>query len=614
LRASIRFIDSASGRASLLGPADFDGRGDIWYRGKSSLRYLKRSYGFKARDEANKPQSVSILGFPKDSDWVLYGPYPDKSLLRDVLAYELSNQMGHYASRTRFVEVFVNEGGGRLSLRDYMGVFVLEEKVKRADKRVNIRKLGTNDNTEPNITGGYLFKKDHLDESENVEPTWDGRPNFGGGNAGLRYGFPTGPGGFPADPSGFLPPNGGSRENAIGWETSRNAQPAVGQPPQESKSWVGELRSFLGSGNVQPQPAPQPGARRSQTVRRFEESRPAPGGLDLNDRSRREAIMVWGGNNRPVSDGRSFEEMFYTGQGNEFIYVDPEGTELTREQKNWLLNYLNSFERVLHGPNFRDPTNGYAAYIDAASFIDHHLLVEVTKNIDGFRFSTYYSKDRGGKLKMEPIWDWNLSFGNANGKQGQVAEYWYWPQLDDRQYGWFRRLFDDPDFGQLYVDRYAELRAGVFSLSNLNARIDHHVAELGEAQVRNFKRWPILGRRVWPNTFVGNSHAEEIGYMQDFIRKRLAWIDRQFVAAPSVVVSTAAGSSGLISLSVSAGKAYYTLDGTDPRMPGGDVSPSARLATDSFKLPAGGRLMARAKNDRRWSAPTHHEAGMTVIP
>lgn len=339
-------------------------------------------------------------------------------------------------------------------------------------------------------------------------------------------------------------------------------------------------------------------------------------GIDLNDRQRRglrEPIMVWDVNRRSAGDGRIFDEAFYTGQRNEFIYVDPEANELTREQKNWLLTYLNDFERVLYGPNFRDPTNGYAAYLDAASFIDHHLLVELTKNIDGFRFSTYYSKDRGGKLKMEPIWDWNLSFGNANGKQGQIAEYWYWPQLDDRQYGWFRRLFDDPDFGQRYADRYAELRAGVFSLSNLNARIDHHVAELGEAQVRNFKRWPILGRRVWPNTFVGNSYEEEIGYMKDFIRKRLDWIDRQFVAAPTLAAPSAtAANSGPVSLSSPAGKIFYTLDGTDPRRPGGDVSASAQLATEPIKLPAGAKIFARAQFDRRWSAPTRIEAGRIV--
>jgi hypothetical protein len=149
------------------------------------------------------------------------------------------------------------------------------------------------------------------------------------------------------------------------------------------------------------------------------------------------------------------------------------------------------------------------------------------------------------------------------------------------------------------VDRYAELRAGVFSLSNINATIDRHIAAIGDAQVRNFKRWPILGRRVWPNTFVGQTFEDEVNYMKDFIRKRLNWIDRQFVAAPGL-----AGKSGsLASLTASAGsKIYYTLDGTDPRASGGGVSAGAKEATDTFKLPEDARLNARALYNGRWSA------------
>jgi hypothetical protein len=392
-------------------------------------------------------------------------------LLRDVIAYELSNQMGHYASRTRFVEVFVNEEGGALSMRHYMGVFVLEEKVKRGTNRVNIAKLSTNDTVEPNITGGYLFKKDHMDEFRNVDPTWDGRPNFGGGTSGQRYGYPTGPGGFPSDPRGFQPPLGGSRQSTRGWENlpNGNAPPANPTPaqPQAPRSWIDEVRTLF-DGNRTPPPSDGQG----RTVRRIEEGRPP--------RSRPEPTIVWDAATGRAITSRSFEETFYTARRNEFFYVEPDADEITPGQRKWLRTHLNDLENALYGPDFRDPNRGYAAYLDVLSFIDHHLIVEVTKNIDGFRFSTYYSKDRGGKVSMQPIWDWNLSFGNANGKQGQIAEYWYWPQLDDFSDNYFRRLFEDPDFGQRYVDRYAELRAGVFSLSNICARIDRHVAELGK--------------------------------------------------------------------------------------------------------------------------------------
>ncbi len=551
VKGSVRVIDEKAGQSAITGGADFEGRGDLNLRGHSSLRYLKRSFSLKTRDEAGQSRSVSILGFPADSDWVLYAPYPDKTLLRDVLTYDLARQMGRYASRTKFVELFLNQVGGRMSRRHYMGVYVLEEKIKRGKGRVDIAKLSPGDHAEPAITGGYVFKKDHWDDHGDTTPTVEGRPNFGGG--GGSRSFQSGPGGFPADPNGFMPPTGGGRRMRRGEDGA-----------------VEEQFRF----QVQP-PRRVDGQVRVQNFGQFDQ-----------------------GFNR----GR--DETFRTGQGNEFFYVEPKDDEITPAQKAWLQRHLNEFERVLYGPNFKDPVKGYAAYIDVGSFIDHHLIVELTKNIDGFRFSTFFQKDRGGKIKMEPIWDWNLSYGNANGKQGQIAEHWYWPQLDDQQYSYYRRLFEDPDFGQRYVDRLAEVRATVFSLSNLNARIDALVADLGEARVRNFQRWPILSRRIWPNTFVGKTYEDEIGYMKGFISQRMAWVDRQFVAARQGTIAAGQGNGGRsVTLASAAARIYVTLDGSDPRAPGGQPSSKSSLYGSPVNVPAGGALTARAWQDERWSAP-----------
>jgi len=583
--ASARFIDTEKGRSSLFRQADFDGRGDVNLRGNTSLRYLKRSFALKTRDESWQAQSASILGFPKDSDWILYAPYPDKTLLRDVLAYDLSRQMGRYASRTKFVELFLNQVGGKLGKRHYMGVYVLEEKIKRGKDRVNIQKLGTNDNTEPNITGGYVFKKDHWDTMGNVTPTVEGRPNGFGGGSGNRFGYPTGPGGFPADPKGFLPSAGGGRR--------------PGRTGSPDRSMFDDFRNLLGGNEAPPAPTPGEGRR----IREFRDP-------NTGERIRVETSPPGGPEGGVVREQRFFsgrgfgnqssDEMFRTGQGNEFFYVEPKADEITPAQKAWLQRHLQEFERALYGPDFKDPVKGYAAYIDPDSFIDHHLLVELTKNIDGFRFSTFFRKDRGGKIKMEPIWDWNLSFGNANGKQGHIAEYWYWPQLDDNQYSYYRRLFEDPDFSQRYVDRLGELRATLFSDSNLMARIDGLVAGLGGAVGRNFERWPILSRRIWPNTFLGQSYQDEINYLKDFTRQRLAWVDQQFVAVP---VPTQKRPSDPLILAAADSKIYYTLDGTDPRASGGAVSSKASLYTSPENLPKDARLFARALQDGRWSAP-----------
>src|SRR6266849_6566052 len=155
------FINPAKGRSSLTGPAGFEGRGTLKIRGRSSLEYPKHSFTFHTKDDSGNPRKVPLLGLPKDSAWVLYAPYPDKTMMRDALAYELSNKMGHYAPRTRFVEVFASRSGAKLSQKSYLGVYVFEERIKRGKERVNIAKLQPSDNLEPAITGGYIFKKDH---------------------------------------------------------------------------------------------------------------------------------------------------------------------------------------------------------------------------------------------------------------------------------------------------------------------------------------------------------------------------------------------------------------------------------------------------------------------
>lgn len=554
---TLRVVERRDGRATLRGGADFDGRAVMNIRGRASLRYLKRSYTLKLLGEDDDYGAASILGMPAEWDWVLYAPYPDKTLMRDVLAYELHTRMGHWAPRTRLVELFVNQEKRKLTKSDYVGVYVFEERIKRDKNRVDLKKLEVDDNQEPKLAGGYIFKKDHTDRG------WFGEPDLTGGGGGQsssssRFGFPTGPGGFPASPTGFLPPFTGrssTSSSSSRSSSSRRSHPAattnhVGVP-QRNEIQISRSIYYMNDDEYIVQKEPQ-----------------------------------------------GFGTALAT---NHFYFVEPEPDEITAVQKGWLKAYLNEAEAALYGPDFRDPAKGYRAFLDMDSFIDHHLIVEATKNVDGFRFSTFFSKDRGGKIRMEPIWDWNLSFGNANGKQGWIPQYWLWPQLDDREYTWFRRLFEDPDFAQRYVDRWSQLRTNLFATSNLLARVDELAALLDEAQKRNFERWPILGLSVNPNTFVGQSYEEEVSWMKDWISNRLDWMEKQFVAAPAL--ETGKGSAAVV-LRAPSGKIYYTLDGSDPRAPGGAPAASAKLFASSVPLPRDANLVARVLDENRWSAPT----------
>jgi len=546
IEGAIQFVDGGTNRTRLTSALDFSGRCSMNIRGRASLRYPKNSLSIKTINGDGDGAAASILGFPPESDWVLYAPYPDKTLMRDVLAYEMHAQMGHWAPRTRFVEVFVNRTGTKLSLRDYVGVYVFEERIKRSAQRVKIAKLGPDTQTESAITGGYIFKKDHVDQGGGPM----GGEGFGAGpmQQNTRKGYPSPPGGFPADPKGFLPPASVTRIYNSSSSSSSRSTPIV--------------TNHLGFASTRILPAGLPDKYSEYNF--------------LKD-----------------------EESFKTTRTNEFYFVEPGHDEITAVQKAWLKRHLNEFEAALYGPDFRDPVKGYVAYIDADSFIDYHLITEVTKNADGYRFSVFYHKDRGGRIKADPIWDWNLSFGNVNSKQGWIPEYWFWPQLDDKEYTWFRRLFDDPDFGQRYVDRWSQLRTNVLATKKVLARMDEIAALLQESQKRNFEKWPILGRAINPNYFVGSSFDEEVAWMKKFIQARLDWIEKQFLPVPKIAVTS--GGSSSVKLSAAAGDIYFTLDGTDPRASGGGVAPGAQVYHASMPARPGTKLFARVHQDNRWS-------------
>ncbi|MCP4607361.1 MAG: hypothetical protein GY845_01420 [Planctomycetes bacterium] len=181
--ASSVFIDTnVDGRAHITDPADFAGHGGIKTRGRSTSGAPKHSYGFEVWDEDDRDKDVSILGLPADSDWILYAPYNfDRVLINNAFMFELSNQIGRYAVRTRFVEMYLNTGSGKVSSDDYVGIYILMEKIKRGDQRVNVENLEPWDSTVPAITGGYMLKIDRPDSGDSGFRTSRGNPTYGDG-------------------------------------------------------------------------------------------------------------------------------------------------------------------------------------------------------------------------------------------------------------------------------------------------------------------------------------------------------------------------------------------------------------------------------------------------
>ena len=140
-------------RNSLSDPMNnYNGKIAIEIRGSSSQMFPKKGYGFETRATDLSDIDVSLLGMPEENDWVLYAPYTDKTMIRDVLTYTLDASLGHWSPRCRYVELFLNG--------NYQGVYVLIEKIKRNKTRVDIAKLTLTDNVGEDLTGGYIVKID----------------------------------------------------------------------------------------------------------------------------------------------------------------------------------------------------------------------------------------------------------------------------------------------------------------------------------------------------------------------------------------------------------------------------------------------------------------------
>lgn len=139
-------------------------------RGSTSRRLFdKVSYGFETWDSNGDDIDVTINGLPEEEDWILYGPYSDKTFFRNKLAFDLAREIGEYSSRGFFAELEVND--------EYQGVYILMEKIKRDNNRLDLANLRPEENEGVDLTGGYILKIDKTAGDTNNED-WSGDAEY----------------------------------------------------------------------------------------------------------------------------------------------------------------------------------------------------------------------------------------------------------------------------------------------------------------------------------------------------------------------------------------------------------------------------------------------------
>ena len=276
--------------------------------------------------------------------------------------------------------------------------------------------------------------------------------------------------------------------------------------------------------------------------------------------------------------------------GRTIAFVEPKEDEmqsLERDpQEQFIRAYMNSFWNALRGQNFADPLLGYAPFIDAGSWVDQHIVDTLTFNVDAFRLSAYFRKLRNGPLVYGPVWDYDRSLGSTDGRD-QNPLIWGGGFYTDL---WWNRLFRDPNFLQLWIDRWQQVRTEQLSNRSINAMIDSFASQVEESAERDFTRWRQTKR--------GGSQIGEILHLKNWVLARSTFMDTNVLSRPQF--SRASGSFGpdfSFSITGPAGaKLYYTVDGSDPRSSDGELSPSALIYSNPLQFVGDTQVKARARN------------------
>lgn len=357
---------------------NYDGRIGIEIRGSSSQMLQKKSYGLEtlqADDVTNN--NVSILGMPKENDWVLNSLAFDQTGMRDVISYELSEKMGQYAPRRVYCEVVINN--------DYKGLYVFMEKIKADDNRVNIEKMDETCNSYPEVTGGYITKADKTTGNDQVAWTMQGYGN--------------------------------------GW---------------------------------------------------------------------------WGG---PSTD---------------FIHHYPKPDNITNAQHNYIKSvFFDIADKA--GSHNTSIENGISSIIDIPSFVDFMMIAEFSSNVDVYSFSTFFHKDRKGKLRAGPVWDYNLTFGHDEFGNRSRYDVWQFDNSDNTGPKFWKDLFDTDMFRCLFAKRWFEITSegNPLNYNEISSRMNEIDELITEAVGRDNQRWSKM-----------TQHASEIQAMKTWIQQRINWLNQ----------------------------------------------------------------------------------------
>lgn len=199
---------------------------------------------------------------------------------------------------------------------------------------------------------------------------------------------------------------------------------------------------------------------------------------------------------------------------------DPD-VEVNDENYNFIRDYVTTAEAALFSNNFADIDEGWQKYMDIDSFVDWYLINEIAKNEDAILWSSCYMYlKRGEKLKMGPLWDFDIGFGNID-YNGNYLTSGFWIKYTS----WHIQLFKDPAFVTKVKERFNYFYS---KREDIMREINSNAMYLKYAVQENENKWHTFYSYTWPNYDIWGSYNNEVQYMKEWLFARFEWLKGEF--------------------------------------------------------------------------------------
>ena len=206
----------------------------------------------------------------------------------------------------------------------------------------------------------------------------------------------------------------------------------------------------------------------------------------------------------------------------------PKDDEITDQQYNYIVNTFNDLCARVFSAEYKDPEKGYPALLAEDTWLKYFLIAELSGNTDSY-WSVYLTKDRNGKFRVSPIWDFDLAFDNDRRTHPILTMTGYLSLSSKSSAASGVRTFNR----KIVESCTQELKEiwswyrynGNLNPDNLHELVDHYGTLNDQSQALNYTRWDILNTTTQQQYTTRGSYKAEVDFIYEYLSDRIFWMD-----------------------------------------------------------------------------------------